>query len=205
MSNLCYDRRMLAKTVSHPVVYDRPLWRMTVERYHRMIAAGTLTEDDKIELLDGLLVTKIPINPPHAFTTNELYATLSRLLGDGYHVRSQQPITLSTSEPEPDATIVRGRSRDYARRHPQAHEVAIVIEVSDATLREDQTTKKRIYAQAGINEYWVVNLKNEQIEQFSQPVDGVYQRERVVTAEGDLSVMLAGETVGSFTVAAVLP
>jgi hypothetical protein len=145
------------------------LWRMPVNRYHQMIMAGILTENDRLELLEGLLVKKVAISPAHSFVTDHLRDELMTAVSPHHFVRSQQPITTHTSEPEPDVMIIKGNQRRFIQHHPQPHDVLLIIEVADTTLHQDQTWKKRIYAQASIAIYWIVNLPDRQIEVYSQP------------------------------------
>ena len=145
------------------------LWQISVERYHEMIEAGTLTENDRLELLEGFLVEKMTVNPPHSFTTDQIRDELTAVIPSTFFVKSQQPITTFDSEPEPDVMIIAGKKRLFVNRHPGPEDVALLIEVSDATLQQDQTWKKRIYAQAGIPVYWIVNLPDRQIEVYTEP------------------------------------
>lgn len=149
--------------------------RLSIEQYHAMIQSGILTDDDFVELLEGWLVFKMPKNPPHRATTRLVRTALENILPPGWYVDSQEPITLSNSEPEPDIVVVRGDTRQYLDRHPGAADIGIVIEVSDPTLQRDRTVKKRIYARAGIAFYWIVNLVEEQVEVYSQPLVEVEQ------------------------------
>ncbi len=146
-----------------------PIWRLSVSQYHGMIEAGILTEDDPVELLEGWLVTKMPKNPPHRLSTQLTREALAGILPVGWYVDAQEPITLSDSEPEPDVVVVRGQRRDYTERHPGAGDLALVVEVADATLQRDRTLKKQLYARAGIPTYWLIDLTNHQIEVYTEP------------------------------------
>jgi Uma2 family endonuclease len=111
-----------------------------------MIQAGILTEDDPVELLEGWLVTKMPKKATHTLTTQLTQEILAQIVPNGWFVNAQEPITLKDSEPEPDVAVVRGKRRNYQNRHPGPTDVALVIEVADATLQRDQIIKKRLYA-----------------------------------------------------------
>ena len=89
------------------------IWRLPVDRYHQMVKAGLLDQDDPIELLEGFLVYKMSKNPPHSVCTELTREALSRILPAGWHVMTQDPITTDTSEPEPDVSVIRGSVRDY--------------------------------------------------------------------------------------------
>jgi len=155
----------------HPpmVVPTEPIWQLSVEQYHGMFRAGILTEDDPVELLEGWLVPKMIKKPPHSEATELIRRALDRHIPEGWHVRSEQPVTLPTSEPEPDVMVVRGGVRDYPGRHPGASEVALVVEVADVSLQRDQVLKKRIYAAAGIVAYWLVDLLGRRLEAYCDP------------------------------------
>ena len=141
------------------VVPDYPIWRFSVGQYHKMIRAGFLTEDDPIELLEGWLVTKMPKNPPYTLATQLAREALTRLVPSGWHVTDQEPITTTDNEPEPDVVVARGSRRDYVESHPSPSDIALVVEVSDATLQRDRTLKLRVYANARITSYWMLNLQ----------------------------------------------
>jgi Uma2 family endonuclease len=143
--------------------------RFTVDEYHRLTELGILTEDDKLELIEGYLVLKMPRNPPHDGTIHRVLKRLGKILPSGWDVRIQSAITLADSEPEPDLAIVREDSDGYTTRHPTAADVGLVIEVADSTLAGDRTDKARIYARAGIECYWIVNLVDRQVENYTSP------------------------------------
>ncbi len=147
------------------------IWRLSVSQYHAMLDAGIIDEDTQIELLEGILVAKMAKNPPHRISTKLIRQALENITPEGWYVDSQEPITLGNSEPEPDIVIVRGKTTDYRDRHPAASDIALVIEVSDATLERDRTIKQRIYARAGIAIYWILNLRDRQLEVYTQPIN----------------------------------
>jgi Uma2 family endonuclease len=155
---------------SFPTVPTVPLWKLNVEQYHQMIQSGILTEDDPVELLHGLLVAKTPQNPRHRIVTRLTRDRLENSIPPGYYVDSQEPITLTDiDELEPDVVVIQGDSRDYRGQHPTGLNVALVVEVSDSTLKYDRTLKLSTYAQAGIPVYWIINLIDQQIEVYSAP------------------------------------
>ena len=121
---------------------------ITVEQYHTMIDAGILTEDDPVELLDGILVEKMPKKSPHRVVTGLTRDAVDDVLPAGWYVDSQEPITTSESEPEPDVYAARGKRRDYLGRHPGPGDVGFLVEVADSSLARDRGPKKRIYARA---------------------------------------------------------
>jgi len=141
----------------------------TVAEYHQMIKAGILTDGEPFELLEGYMVKKMSHGLPHDSGMDILEGLLPALLPSEWFVRCQRAITLTDSEPEPDYAIVRGPRNRYRSCHPTPLEIAILIEISDSSLRIDRTAKARIYARAGILVYWVVNVPDKIIEVYTQP------------------------------------
>lgn len=144
-------------------------FRLTVDEYHEMIRNNILTTDDRVELLDGYLVNKMPQNTPHSCTIDRLTEDLNRAKPANWRVRFQLPITLANSEPEPDAAVVRGLRGAYAGRHPKGSDFGVVIEVADSSLALDRSFKARLYAEAGIPVYWFVNVVDRQVEVYTDP------------------------------------
>jgi Uma2 family endonuclease len=137
---------------------QEPLHLLSVEDYHRMIEVGILTDEDKVELLDGAIFEMSPEGPPHALVIARLARFLiGALLDDpSLLVRIGSPVTLPPrSEPQPDFAVVDTADATW-RAHPErAH---LLVEVAHSSLRKDRTRKARIYATAGIPEYWIVDL-----------------------------------------------
>lgn len=192
---------MLEKSLTVP---NDPIWRLTVEQYHQMIQDGILTEDDPVELLEGLLVTKMTKKPQHSLATQLLNDALKPIVTSGWFINIQEPITTADSEPEPDVAVIRGNRRDYRENHPTPEAVALVVEVADATLQRDRTLKLRLYANAGIPVYWILNLPERQLEVYSQPKDGDYQTRMVYAATDNVAVVIDGQEVGQLMVSDLL-
>ncbi len=146
--------------------------RFTVEEYERLGEIGVLTPKDRVELIEGWIVDKMTQNPPHMSTVTRINRVLARLLPDEWLLRVQGPIRLKTSEPEPDFAIVPGPDEKWDGRHPQPQDIALLIEVADTSLLDDRVMKGRLYAQAQIAEYWMVNLVHSRIEVYTQPKSG---------------------------------
>jgi Uma2 family endonuclease len=182
--------------------------RFTVTEYHRLIELGILTEDDNLELLDGYLVHKMSPNPPHDAAIQKGVKKWLRLLAPGWDLRVQSAITLTDSEPEPDFAIVRGDEQTYVIRHPAAADIGLVVEVSDSTLPGDRDDKGRIYAAAGINYYWIVNLNDRQVEVYTSPSGPAPDpkfAQRVDYQAGASIALLLGTTLVQVAVQDLLP
>ncbi|MBW4668511.1 MAG: Uma2 family endonuclease [Cyanomargarita calcarea GSE-NOS-MK-12-04C] len=155
--------------------------KWTTDEYHRMIAAGIL-ENRCVELLKGEIVEMPPEGEPHAYFSSEAGEYLMRLLGDRAMIRSSKPITLpNNSEPEPDIAIVQRLGREYLEHHPYPENVFWLIEYSDSSLDKDLEMKSKVYAEARIPEYWVVNLRKRQLIVFREPQDGEYASKSTLT------------------------
>lgn len=185
------------------------LWRLSVDRYERMVVAGVITPDDRVELLEGILVNKMSKSPAHVLGTVLVNDAIRAALPAGWFVRAEQPIRLDDSEPEPDAAVIRGAARDYTNRHPIPAEVPLVVEVADSSLRRDREDKRRIYARNAIPVYWIVNVTDRLIDVFTDPSGPVFTPDYATTATykpGDaVPVVLAGTTVGTVGVNDLLP
>ena len=152
---------------------------------------------EKTELLYGFVFSKMPKSPLHSFIAEMLADMLRALLGLGYFVRVEQPITCDISEPEPDVAVVKGKREDYRHAHPRTAE--LVIEVAMTTEAHDRS-KAAAYASAGIPEFWILLVSRQQIEIHSDPQHGAYTTVRIIEASGraeSCSVPGFGVTPGS--------
>lgn len=148
----------------------------TVAEYHRMGEVGILSEDDRVELIEGEIVKVSPIGSRHAACVARLNRTLVISLQHVVLVWTQNPVELDDySEPEPDVALLKPRVDFYENAKPRPEDVLLVIEVSDSTLAYDRLVKVPLYARAGIPEAWVVNLAEERVETFADPSGGAYQ------------------------------
>jgi len=172
-------------TLASPIPQSPPLMRISCDRYHEMIASGSLREDDHVELVHGYLVTKMSIGANHSGMVNRLNRLLSRLLGDSFIVTVQNPVTIHEySEPEPDVVVARYRDDFYADRHPHPEDILLVIEVADTSLAFDRDAKIPLYASCGIPEAWLVDLNAGEVTRYSQP-DGANFTAQQVCRKGD--------------------
>jgi Uma2 family endonuclease len=146
--------------------------RFSIKQYHRMIELGILVEDDRVELLDGLIVEKMTHNPPHDACVSLVNRALLRRVPEDWIVRVQSAVTLKGSEPEPDLTVARGPERRYSRTHPRPQDIVLLVEVTESTVEADREGKGPLYARARIPVYWLVNLPESKVEVYTQPRGG---------------------------------
>jgi Uma2 family endonuclease len=154
----------------------------------RMVEAGILAEDERVELIEGRLVIVSPQGPPHASLVGALADRLRSAYGAGYAVREEKPIELVDSLPEPDVAVVRGSQADYASRHPAAGDVLLAVEVAVTSQAVDRE-KTRVYARSAVATVWVIDVPARRVEVYGDPQpDGRY---RVVQVLGEDDVVAA--------------
>lgn len=145
----------------------------TVNQFQKMAETGILAESERLELLNGEIIEMPPIGSPHANVVDRLTLLIYRRIHSGILVRTQNPLILDEySMPQPDLMIMREKS--YATEHPTPEDILLLVEVSDSTLHFDRTQKLPLYAKAGIQESWIVNITQAQIEVYLQPVKDRY-------------------------------
>ncbi len=148
--------------------------------YHKMVVSGVLTEDDRVELIEGEIVEKMPVGPSHSACVKRLNQFFAGLAGGRALVSVQDPLAIGDySEPEPDLALLIPRDDFYAGSHPQASEVLLLIEVSDTSIVYDRRTKLPLYAANGIPQVWIVDLQRSEIAVYSEPANGRYAIETV--------------------------
>lgn len=178
--------------------------RFSVATYQHLTRLGVFTEDENVELIDGYVVTKMAHSPPHDNAVQRLTKRFVRLAPPGWEVRIQSVITLATSEPEPDAVFARGDEATFASRHPEPTDVGLVVEVASTSLAFDRLDKGRIYAQAALPVYWIVNVIDRQIEVYTdpRPADPVpsYATRTDYRAGDSVPLVLDGQAVGRLPV-----
>jgi Uma2 family endonuclease len=142
--------------------------RWTRKEYDRLVEVGVLQEDEPIELIAGQLIVAEPKGSPHATAVSLTADALRAAFGPGWVVREQDPVALDDeSEPEPDVVVVPGARRDYRAEHPSRP--ALVVEVTESSLAFDRRDKGSLYARAGVEDYWIVNLQRRVLEVYRQP------------------------------------
>ena len=155
--------------------------RMSVAEYHRAGETGVLSED--VELLRGIVVTKMAKSPLHEFIAHQLLKLLLALVPGGFEVRHEAPLTMRDSEPEPDLSVVRGRPEDWTTAHPSTAQLVIEVAVSSAVMDEG---KGEIYAEAGIPEYWLVRAEARAVDIYREPTREGYRSKVTLTTSDAL-------------------
>lgn len=171
----------------------------SVTEYRRMAETGILSEDDRVELIEGEVIEMSPIGSRHAACVRRLDALFNQRLGGAAQVSAQNPILIDDfSQPEPDVALLKPRPDYYAEEHPSACDVLLVVEVADTSVDYDRQVKAPLYARAGIGEMWLVNLQDDAVEVYTRPENGTY-RDRKRFARGDSISLnaLPGLTVGA--------
>lgn len=193
-----------------PTYSSEALFPVSVETYHQLIEIGRITPDDPVELLEGTLAFKMPKKPHHRTSVLLAQMEIAARLPGGWHYQPEQPITLGDSEPEPDGAVVRGGIRDHLEGHPSPPDIALVLEVADATRDRDRGLKGRVYARANIPCYWILNLRDGYVEVYADPDPAAapepYYRSRTAYARGQaVPLAIAGVACGEIAVDALLP
>lgn len=153
----------------------------TLTEYYKLLESGVLTEDDRVELIDGELINMSPIGPRHTASVKRLIEFLSQNVLKFAMIGAQDPIHLNSySAPQPDISLLKRKADFYASGHPEPADILVAIEVADSSVDYDRQVKFPRYAQSGIPEAWLVDLVNDRIEIYALPNEGVYQEIRIV-------------------------
>lgn len=172
------------------------LRQITVAEYDQMIESGVFDENDRVELLNGAIVEKMPKGSKHA-TLNDIIATqLINLLGKKACVRNQNPIWLDEfSEPESDIVLVKPPFEKYFDAHPTPEEIYLILEISDSTLGYDRETKGAAYARAGILQYLVLNVREKTLEDYREPSADGFQSKQTYRAGQQFNLVAFPEII----------
>jgi Uma2 family endonuclease len=182
---------------------------ISVAQYHEMIERAILTTNDRVELLEGVLVERERRSPQHDTAMCLGMDKFLAILPAHWDVRIRCAITLSDSEPEPDLACVRGDESSYLTRHPGPSDFGVLAEVADSSLEFDRTTRGRIYARAAIVCYWIINLIDNQIEVYTSPSGSsqnpTYDHRTDYRSGDQVPLILDGGIVASIPVDDILP
>src|SRR5262249_41726717 len=142
--------------------------RWTRLEYERLIELGVFQPDERLELIDGLLVVREPQGTRHAAAIRRVLAALRGVFGDAWQIDSPLPLALDEdSEPEPDVAVVPGDALSYRDAHPSR--AVLIVEVAEASYRIDHEYKASLYARAGVADYWIVDLVRDALEVHRDP------------------------------------
>lgn len=186
-----------------------PVRKFTLAEYHHLIAIGFLKPSDRVELINGWIVPKMPQNPPHARAVRNLNRWFVVNCPGEWVVSTQAPVTLTgDSEPEPDLAVAVGPESRYDGRHPGRGDMVLVVEVSDSSLAQDRGEKLEVYAHDKVPQYWVVNINARVVEVYARPRGGDvprYAHRRVYGSGQTIPVTLGRKAVGEIAVNDILP
>ncbi len=164
--------------------------QFTVKQFHQMAESGILSENDRLELIRGEMIDMSPIGRRHAGCVNRLVNLLIQLLGKQIVLAPQNPVELDeSSEPQPDIALLKPRPDFYRNSHPQPEDIFLLIEVADTTVKYDREVKIPLYAKANIPEVWLVDVNQEVIEVYRNPLQGVYQDVQKLVNNQVLSIL----------------
>jgi Uma2 family endonuclease len=151
--------------------------RFDADEYQRMGRARILTEEDRVELINGEIITMTPIGPRHNAAVNRANRELVGAVGNQAIVQVQGSVRLDLwSEPQPDLALLRPEPDYYASRLPGPADILLIIEVAESSADYDSDVKATLYATAGVREYWLADLTTRTVTSFSSPSGGVYQQ-----------------------------
>jgi Uma2 family endonuclease len=158
------------------------LW--TVDEYHQLIDKGVFHPEERVELIAGQIIQMSPKGTAHTSATRRTSNVLRNFLGNRASVYTQDPIQLNNnSEPEPDLSVVRFDPLDYSQQHPTAADVYLIIEVADTSLTYDTEIKAKLYAEAGITDYWVLDVSDRRLIVFREPHQQGYQSQVILNEQ----------------------
>jgi Uma2 family endonuclease len=186
---------------------DTPVHRFSVAKYDRLVRDGGLTDEDRVELLDGVIYDQMPHNAPHDHAVSQLQLALILMFHGSLVVRTQSSVTFPASVPEPDIAVVPGPADRYALVRPDADDLLLVVEVSDTTLARDRGLKQRVYARSRVPVYWIVNLSEAVVEVYTNPRAGrtpAYRTRTDYHAGDAVPVLIGGKVVGTIPAADLL-
>lgn len=164
--------------------------RFTVAEYYRMVEAGIIQPDERVELIEGEVQKMSPKGPTHCASTTYADDCFSKKLGDRAIVRTQDPVRLGEhSEPEPDLVLAVPHATKYSDHHPTPQEILFVLEIADTTLAQDRLIKARLYAQAGVIQYSILNVNARELEDYRDPDESGYRTKHTYRADDSFTLV----------------
>ena len=163
----------------------------TVHDYHRMVDAGILSEDDRVELIRGEIIAMSPIGPRHSAAVLRATQFLVKAVGDAAIVGVQGSVRLDEyDEPQPDIYLLRPKEDFYASGHATPADILLIVEMADSSLGYDQTVKLSLYAETGVPEYWIADIQNDKLICYTELQNGAYDRMQVFQRGASVSPRL---------------
>jgi Uma2 family endonuclease len=162
-------------------------FKLSVDDYHRMIDLG-IFDDKKVELIEGELIEMSPEKPIHSSKNSDIFKLFYQRFSERAEIRWNSPITLASSEPEPDLVVCKNPASQYKKKHPHPQDIYLVLEVANTSLNYDLTEKRRIYVTNNIKEYWVVSLEFRHLIVFREPGNNDYLFKQTFT-KGKISLI----------------
>jgi Uma2 family endonuclease len=185
------------------------LYRMTLDEYEAMVASGAFKGRNRFHLINGYLVEKVTQNPPHTAADERCGRELLRVVPRSWTVRSGKPVRIPRpgrdSEPEPDRSVVRRRSDDYAGGHPGPGDIALVVEIADSSLADDHQLAVEVYGPAGIPVCWIVDGNARRVEVYKSAGPQGYGPPEFFGEGQSIPVMIGGRARGRIAVKDILP
>lgn len=150
---------------------------LSSEEYHQMLEAGILSEDERVELIQGEILEMSPIGNAHAACLRRLLRLLVPALGPDVMIDAQNPIHLpeERSDPQPDLALLRAREDGYAAQPPTAADILLLVEIADSSLAYDRDIKVPLYGRCGIPETWLFDLPGDSVGVYRRPSPLGYQ------------------------------
>jgi Uma2 family endonuclease len=198
---------------SAPLPSPEEVYRLTVEQFDSMVRSGLLDEDDPVELLNGVLVTKMPKNPRHTVGTRKVVRVLQSALPTGWFVQKEDSLEMPPGNKwEPHVAVVRSDLEFDSSRDASAADCCLVVEIVVTNYFRAQAEKLPVYAAAGIPVYWIVNLTGGigpgtgQVELYSDPdqTAGQYRSRLDLRVGDEVPVVIHGREVARIAVADLL-
>jgi Uma2 family endonuclease len=150
---------------------EPPRFQWTSDQYNLLGEAGVF-DGKRVELVEGEIIEMAPMGPRHFVAINLVAEVLTSVFGKGFFVSSQNQLDVDKrSQPEPDIAVLKGSPRDYVGGHPKT--LVLAVEVADSSIQRDRIYKTKLYAKAGIEDYWIVNLADNCLEVYRKPVNDV--------------------------------
>ena len=150
--------------------------RFTADDYQRMGQAGILSEGDRVELIDGEVVAMTPIGPRHNACVTRTHLAMVRSVGDNAIVQAQGSVRLDLyHEPQPDLVLLRPRADFYASRHAGPDDILLIVEFAQSSIEYDRGVKAGVYAELGIQEYWLADLNTNVVSCYAEPQEGLFR------------------------------